>query len=120
MSCNFLMTLGFERTVNADKVLDTEYTATFACDAGQTKCTTIPATAVDQQIDLYESGLVVEGTFLLIKTSVPLQVRLGLIGNTQIEVNSYMLLTDPATTIFVTVPGTEDAVVEMIYGGAFA
>ena len=117
MSNNIQVNLAVEQTENAEKILDQNFPETFVVDSQHCIDTEIPAGSVDEQIDLYESSLIIKSSYLIIDTDQPIQVKLDLNTNTLIAVASMMLLTDDATTIFISVPGSTNARIKMYYGG---
>jgi hypothetical protein len=117
MSIPINLAVTIQRTENSERIFDFSYTETQLVDAQHCFDTEFPAGITDEQIDLYESSLVVRSTYLFIETDIPIQVKLDSAANTPIDVTSQMLLTDDATVLFVTVPGTENANVKFVYGG---
>jgi hypothetical protein len=117
MSVNIQTDISIEQTENAEKILDKNFPKTFTVDSQHCIDTEIPAGSTDEQIDLYESSLIVASSYLIIETDQPIQVKLGLNTNTPIDVASVMMLTDPSLIIFITVPGSENARIRAYYGG---
>ena len=116
------MTIGVtaEKQVGSVKRINFSLTKVVDVDAAHLIETILEAGLSDEEIDLYDSALIVETEFLIIKSDQPLTVRLGLVTNTPIEVEDLLVVTDSATKFFVSVPGSTNANVEIIYGGKTA
>lgn len=117
MSQQISLGLTLSKQISATKVLDFALSKVVDVDSDHTIETVLEAGISDYQIDLFDSALIVETEYLLIQSDQPLTVRLGLIGNTPIEVEDFLFVTDSSVVIFVSVPGTDNATVKIFYGG---
>jgi len=117
MSEQITIELSVTKQVDSVKRINFGTTKVVEVDAAHVIESVLTAGIVDERIDLFVSGLITETEFILISTDQPLTVRLGAVINTPIEVEDMLLVTDSSTVIFISIPGTENANVEIIYGG---
>ena len=118
MSYPINLAVTIQRTEDGERILDFSYTETEDVDAQHCFETEFPAGITDEQINLYESSLVIKSDYIFIETDQPLTIKLDDVGNTPIGVASFAVLTDDATVLFITVPGAENANVKFVYGGS--
>lgn len=113
--------IGAEKYVNAEKTLDKLFTNSFSVDADHCVSTVIPGSASDAEILLFDSSLIVNLSFLILKTSGDIEIKKNSAGNEAQKVASYYLSTDEdVLKLYVTVPGTDDVTIELVYGGVTA
>jgi hypothetical protein len=109
--------LNTSKTVNSLKVLDKTFNQDLVADENHSDVVTVGKAAADLELDLFPSGEVVTGVFLVIYTNQPLTIKLTVDTNPSIDVESLFVMTGDIQKIFITVPGSVDAEVHIIAGG---
>jgi hypothetical protein len=107
-----------EKTVSSIKVMDQKYTASIEADENHVDALTVPNAAADLMVDLFPSGNVATGLLLILYTDQVLQVKLDLNTNPVINVNSLLVVTGDHVIIYITVPGSVDANVQIVAAGS--
>jgi hypothetical protein len=117
MANNIDISIGAEKVVGSEKPIDFSYTETIEVDSDHCMETELVAGASDVEFDLFVSSLITAGKLVVLETDVAIKVRIDNIANTQIDVNSIFVLTSPATKLYISVPGSANANLKLVYGG---
>jgi len=117
MAEQMTLAVSVEKQVGAAKKLDYDFSKVVDVDGNYVIETILEAQVVDIEFDLFISTLINEVQFVVIESDKPLTVKLDDALNTAIDMVDLMLLTAAPALLFISVPGTEDATVKIIYGG---
>lgn len=117
MSEQMTLALSVEKQIGSVKEIDYGFTKVVDVDGNYVVETILEAGSSDTEFDLFVSTLIDDVKFVIIQSDQPLTVKIDDVGNTAIDVTDLLLLTGSPIKLYISVPGSTDASVKIIYGG---